>query len=144
MKQRKHNGQFGADAILPEKMPVGRGPGKRFKAGHPKMPGSGRPKGAPNKAAAEAALLASEIPLPADGRPRDPLLCLEWVMLHHQASLQVIGWAADKLASYKYAKKTENKHSGTINIQDSEARLREGRRRAAAARAAELAKKKPA
>jgi hypothetical protein len=142
MKQRRTDGTFGTDSeIAPVTAPTrGRGPGKRFAPGTPKPANSGRKKGVTNKLTAELAEVTAEMPKdgeekPAtqspDGRPRDPLLCLEWAMMHPKASLGLIVMAADKLASYKYAKKIHNQHDVSEELREVAARLVKGRERVA-------------
>jgi hypothetical protein len=114
--------------------PVGRGPGRRFEKGHKKL--GGRPKGRGNKVHAEMAQLAAEVPDGEDGRPRDPLAVLEWAMLHPKASLHLVILAADKLASYRYAKKRDITSGGESMWGNAEmvARLHAWRARNAQAR----------
>src|SRR5215467_7608389 len=99
----------------------------RFRPGHPKLAGSGRKKGTPNKIDASM----EELRASADA-PEDPLEFLLWVQMNPRARLALrVKCAADR-AQYKYSKKRDVTFHGDLEPEVLDARLRAGRDRLAA------------
>lgn len=142
MKQRRSDGKFGHEPILPETgaKTLLRSPTKGgFKPGHPGM--GGRPKGRRNRTTAVMqAILQASAPTDESYRnplwdgvgkpPLDDLESLQWIKLHPLANLDAILAASDKRAKFFHRILRDDQVTHNIgDIKAFEERISEARKK---------------